>query len=175
MGWNQILSERFNKDVIGQYWKFGKKMVKKHLEKGGNIVFSKFGSAYLDYSYKFTSLRKAYIYEPIPKKLHKEFHNNVLGIEAPMWTEWVRNIRELDWQTFPRLIAYAETGWTPSRQKNFKSFKNRLENLLNRLDIFGVYYAKKEEYQPHFLRRIFGFFTILREPKRISLHKLALN
>jgi len=70
-------------------------------------------SAYLDYSYKKTSLRKAYRYEPIPRKLNKQYHSNVLGIEAPLWTEWVRNIRELDWQTFPRLIAIAETGWTP--------------------------------------------------------------
>ncbi len=171
MGWNQILSNKSNKDIIGQYWKFGKKMVKKHLEKGGNIVFSKFGSAYLDYSYKFTSLRKAYIYEPIPRKLHKEFHINVLGIEAPMWTEWVRNVRELEWQTFPRLIAYAETGWTPSEQKIFKPFRDRLEYLLKRLDILGVHSAQKEEYQPNFFKRLFGFFTIFKEPKRISKKK----
>ncbi|HUW89773.1 MAG TPA: beta-N-acetylhexosaminidase [Candidatus Nanopelagicaceae bacterium] len=171
MGWNQILDDKSSKDIIGQYWIFGKKVIINHLRKGGNIVFSKFGSAYLDYSYKFTSLGKAYRYEPIPKKLQKEHHNNVLGIEATMWTEWVRNIRELDWQTFPRLIAFAETGWTPIEQKNFKSFKFRLENLLNRLNLLGVNYAKKEEYQSNFLGRALGFSTLLREPKRRSLYK----
>jgi len=175
MGWNQILNVRSSKDIIGQKWLFGKKIVIKHIMNGGNIVFSKFSSAYLDYSYKFTSLSNAYRYEPVPKNLQKEYHNNVLGIEATMWTEWVRNIRELDWQTFPRLIAFAETGWTPNEQKNFKFFKFRLENLLNRLDLLGVHYAKKEEYQPKLLRRIFGFFTIFREPKRSSLDQLEFN
>jgi len=175
MGWNQILSNKSTKDIIVQYWKFGKKKIPKHLSIGGNVVFSKFGYAYLDYSYKFTSLRRAYRYEPIPKKLNAHYNDNVLGIEAPMWTEWVRNIHELDWQTFPRLLAYAETGWIPREQRNFKSFKNRLENLLIRLDLLGVYYAKKDEYQPNFLRRLLGFFTIFREPKRSSLHKLSIK
>ncbi|MHA1472267.1 MAG: beta-N-acetylhexosaminidase [Promethearchaeota archaeon] len=170
MGWNQILSDRSTKDIIGQYWKFGRKKILKHLMKGGNVVFSEFGYTYLDYSYKFTSLKKAYRYEPIPKKLNTDYYDNVLGIEAPMWTEWVRNINELEWQTFPRLLAYAETGWIPREQKNFNSFKNRLENVLCRLDLLGVSYAKKEEYQPNFLSRFFGFFTILREPKRSSLN-----
>ena len=170
MGLNQILSVKSTKDMIGQYWMFGKKKVMKHLMKGGNIVFSKFGSTYLDYSYKRTSLSKAYNYEPVPKKLHKDYQNNVLGIETPLWTEWVRNVRELDWQTFPRLIAIAESNWTPKEQKNFKSFRTRLEYHLNRLDIMGVHHAQKEEYQPAFIKRLFGLLTIFKEPKRDSLH-----
>lgn len=169
MGWNQILSASSTKDIIGQYWMFGRRKVIKHLKRGGNIVFSKFGSTYLDYSYKRTSLRKAYKYEPVPKKIHKDYYNNILGIEAPLWTEWVRNVRELDWQTFPRLIAIAESNWAPREQKSFRSFRIRLEDLLNRLDILGVHYAPKQEYQPAFIKRIFGFFTIFKEPKRTFL------
>jgi len=171
MGWNQILSDKSDKNIIGQYWMFKHDLVIDHLKRGGNIVFSKFGSAYLDYSYKSRSLSKAYGYEPIPKKLEKEYHDNILGIEAPLWTEWVRNVKELDWQTFPRLIAIAETNWTPKEQKSLKSFINRLEYVLKRLDILGVHYAKKEEYQPNFFKRLFGFFTIFKEPKRSSLHQ----
>ncbi|MHA2287391.1 MAG: family 20 glycosylhydrolase, partial [Promethearchaeota archaeon] len=118
-----------------------------------------------------TSLSKTYKYEPIPKSLPKDYHTNILGIEAPMWTEWVKNVKELDWQTFPRLIAIAESNWTPREQKNFKSFKNRLESILKRLDVIGVYYAHKREYQPSIIKKLFGFFTIFREPKRRSLHK----
>lgn len=170
MGWNQILSDKLSEDVIGQYWIFGKKEVTKHLKRGGNIVMSKFGYTYLDYSYSFTSLSKAYRYEPIPKRLMKEYHCNILGIEAPMWTEWVRNVNELDWQTFPRLIAFAETGWTLKEQKNFKNFKKRLGIILKRLDMLGVSYAQKDEYEPHLIKKIFRFFTMLKEPKRRSLY-----
>ena len=171
MGWNQILTESSSTEIIAQKWLFGKKLIKNHLKKGGNVVFSQFGYTYLDYSYARTSLSKTYKYEPIPKGLSKDYHSNILGIEAPMWTEWVRNEKELDWQTFPRLIAIAESNWTPKEQKNFKSFKNRLEPILKRLDVIGVYYAHKKEYQPSIIKRIFGFFTIFREPKRSSLYK----
>jgi len=170
MGWNQILSNKSSADLIAQKWLFGGKLIIKHLKKGGNVVFSQFGYTYLDYSYKRTALSKMYRYEPIPKKLHKDHHKNILGIEAPLWTEWVRDVRELDWQTFPRLIAIAESNWTPKEQKNFKSFRKRLEYVLKRLGIFGVQYAQEMEYQPAFIKRIFGFLTIFREPKRSSLH-----
>jgi N-acetyl-beta-hexosaminidase len=87
-----------------------------------------------------------------------------------MWTEWVRNVRELDWQTYPRLIAFAETGWTLIEQKNFINFKKCLEIILKRLDILGICYAQKGEYEPHFIKKTFGFFTMLKEPKRRSLY-----
>ncbi len=171
MGWNQILRKKSSREIIAQKWLFGKKIIMNHLVKGGNVVFSQFGYTYLDYSYKRTSLSKAYRYDPVPKKLSEEYHKNVLGIEAPMWTEWVRNVKELDWQTFPRLIAIAESNWTPKEQKNYKNFTKRLEFLLKRLDIFGVHYAQKREYQPFFIKRIFGILTIFKEPKRKSLYR----
>jgi len=170
MGWNQILNNKSSNDIIAQKWLFGKKIIKNHLRKGGNVVFSQFGYTYLDYSYKRTSLRKAYYYEPIPKKLPDDYHKNVLGIEAPMWTEWVRNVRELDWQTFPRLIAIAESNWTPKEQKDLNSFRIRLDYLLKRLDILGVHYAQKQEYQQNFINKLFGFLTLFKEPKRSSLY-----
>ncbi|MFX0075877.1 MAG: beta-N-acetylhexosaminidase [Candidatus Hermodarchaeota archaeon] len=175
VGWNQILTKKSSKDIIAQKWLFGKKLIRRHLIKGGNVVFSQFGYVYLDYAYERTSLSKAYKYEPIPKQLSKKYHSKILGIEAPLWTEWVRNVRELDWQTFPRLLAIAESNWTPKEQKNFKSFRNRLEPILRRLDIIGVHYARKQEYQPPFIKRLFGFFTIFREPKRESLHNKNLS
>ena len=175
MGWNQILNNKSSGVIIAQKWLFGQKLINKHLMKGGNVVFSQFGSTYLDYSYKRTALSKVYRYEPAPRKLNKEYYKNILGIEAPLWTEWVRNVKELDWQTFPRLIAIAETNWTPKENKNFKSFKKRLEYLLKRLDTYGVHYAKKSEYQPSFIRRLFGFLTIFHEPKRSSLYSKKLN
>ncbi|MFX1287757.1 MAG: beta-N-acetylhexosaminidase [Promethearchaeota archaeon] len=172
MGWNQIISKKSSNEIVAQKWLFGKFLIKKHLIKGGKVVFSQFGYTYLDYSYEKTSLSKTYHYEPVPQNLPQVYHSNVLGIEAPMWTEWVRNERELEWQTFPRLVAIAETNWTPKEQKNYNSFRNRLKSILKRLDILEVHYANIEEYQPSFIKRLFGFLTIFREPKRSSLYKL---
>ncbi len=166
MGWNQILNDGLPKDVIGQYWMLGKKQVLKHLRQGRNMVMSKFGGVYLDYDYPRTPLKKVYKYDPVPKKLEKKYHVNILGIEAPLWTEWVRNIGELEWQTFPRLVAVAENGWTLKNEKNYRAFKNRLEILLKRLDLLEVNYADKEIIDPGFFKRLFGFYTMFKEPNR---------
>ncbi len=39
---------------------------------------------------------------------------HIIGVEAPVWTETLRNLREVDYMTFPRLPATAEIGWSPA-------------------------------------------------------------
>ena len=43
-----------------------------------------------------------------------------------------------DYQIFPRLIAIAETGWTPMKEKNFTSFCSRMVEDFKRLEAMGV-------------------------------------
>jgi hexosaminidase len=164
MGWNQILNNKLPSDAIAQYWMLDKKKVIKHLTRGRKIVMSKFGRVYLDYGYAFTPLRKTYAYEPVPKELKKQHHENILGVEATMWTEWVPNAKRLYWQLFPRLIAVAETGWTQKEKKDYNSFKMRLDMFLKRLEYLGINHALKEEIDPGFFKTLFGFLTIFKAP-----------
>jgi hexosaminidase len=39
---------------------------------------------------------------------------NIIGVEAPVWTETLTNLDQLDYQVFPRLPATAELGWSPA-------------------------------------------------------------
>ena len=39
---------------------------------------------------------------------------NVIGVEAAIWTETLTNSAQIDYQTFPRLPATAELGWSPA-------------------------------------------------------------
>ncbi|MHA1688743.1 MAG: beta-N-acetylhexosaminidase [Promethearchaeota archaeon] len=168
MGWNQILSKELKNDVIIQYWMGNKKTILENLRKGKKFVMSKFGYVYLDYNYKFTPLRKTYKYEPIPKKLEKSYHENVLGIEAPLWTEWIPNEGRLFWQAFPRLTAVAETAWSLKKNKNLESFKMRLEKFNQRLKFLGGGHARMNEIDPPFFKTMFGVFTIFKEPKGVA-------
>jgi hexosaminidase len=121
---------------------------------------SDFFSNYLDYNYHITPLRKTYAFDPIPKDLEEKFHGNVLGIEAPLWTEWVSNQKRLDWQVFPRLVAMAENAWTKSENKNYDAFRERLEGFYKVLDLYGVNYAHSNEVDPSRLRRFLTLFKI---------------
>ncbi len=166
MGWNEILNENTEISTIGQYWLLtSKKKVMNHMKRGGDIVVSNFFRYYLDYNYLVTSLKKCYTFEPIPKKLEQHLHRQILGVEAPIWTEWVPNVNRLDWQVFPRLAAIAETGWTQKENKKYKSFWKRLIVFLRRLDVLGVNYATPVEINPSILKRLFRLRKTFKWPE----------
>jgi hexosaminidase len=165
IGWNDILDENLKDSIIIQYWLRKKKRIFRHICKGGQVIMSNFKYTYLDHSYSFAPLKLAYNFEPIPKNLDIRFHNRVLGLEALMWSEFIPNLKRLEWQTFPRVIALAEIAWTPKKKKIYNVFEKRLKNLTNRFDLLKLNYAKEGEVNHNFLIRLFGFLTLLKEGK----------
>ena len=81
--------------------------------------------------------------------------NNIIGVEAPLWTEWISNKARCDFQTYPRLTAIAETGWTQPHLKNYSDFKDRLFTFLHRLEYLDVRFAPEKVWDPPFSKRIF--------------------
>ena len=147
IGWNEILNDKLNESAICHYWTANLKQVLEHARLGREVVMSEMSAVYLNYPYKIIPLERSYNYDPIPTELEAKYHKRILGIEACLWTEYVKNKKILEWQAFPRLIAISETGWTPKNKKNFKSFQKRLEKFNKWLDLLKVNYAKKEEFK----------------------------
>jgi hexosaminidase len=68
---------------------------------------------------------------------------NIIGVESPLWTEPVTNLDELEYMVFPRLLGYAEIGWT-SGERSWDEYKNRLGNQAERFKALDInYYASK--------------------------------
>jgi hexosaminidase len=160
VGWNEILAQGLDASAVAQYWMRNRKAFIKAIRDGRQAVISSYLYAYLDHSYSLTPLSKAYHFEPIFRELDARAARNVLGLEALMWTEFVSTRARLDYQTYPRLTAFAETGWTPKEKKDFKDFQQRLAVFMRRLNEFGVGYARGREVEPGWLRQLFGIFTI---------------
>ena len=57
---------------------------------------------------------------------------NIIGVEAPIWSETLRTIQNIEFQAFPRLAATAELGWSPrydpvaAPERTLASFEARL-------------------------------------------------
>ncbi|GIJ43582.1 beta-N-acetylhexosaminidase [Virgisporangium aliadipatigenens] len=53
---------------------------------------------------------------------------NILGVEAPIWSETLRTLADFEFQAFPRLPAAAEIGWSPRAhpERTLASFVTRL-------------------------------------------------
>jgi hexosaminidase len=168
MGWNEILQPGLAKDALVQYWVRNKNGLAQAVRNGQQMVNSAYLDTYLDHSYSLTPLGRAYRFEPVFPELAGEPAGRVLGLEAPMWTEWVPNRARLDYQTYPRLTAFAETGWTPKPRKDYADFRTRLSSFLVRLDILGVHYAPESDWEPPWYKRIFGAFTIAQPQWKVA-------
>lgn len=68
------------------------------------------------------------------------------GVQGTFWTEHVSEAGHVEYLTFPRLMAIAETGWSPTEKKNFNDFCNRMKQdtvLLNYNNYqYAPYYIK---------------------------------
>ncbi len=169
VGWNEILQRGLARDAIIQYWVRNRTAMVEAIQKQQRkVIVSSFLDTYLDHSYSLTPLSRAYRFEPRFPGLTRAEAEHILGLEAPLWGECVRSRRRLDYQTYPRLTAFAETGWTPAEAKNLDDFRRRLAVFLRRLDRLGVHYAPLSEVEPSPLRQFFGALTIFQPQTRTA-------
>lgn len=144
IGWNDVLASGMVENVIAQYWmepepgySYGA------AEKGQKFIFSNFGAVYMDYPYGMVTLKGTYSFEPnilgnssIPKE-------QILGLEAPVWTEQIVTEEKLEKQMFPRILALAENAW--SREKNYEDFLRRVKGQEAALAAAGIESTPVEE------------------------------
>ncbi|WP_047415883.1 family 20 glycosylhydrolase [Cellulophaga sp. Hel_I_12] len=153
IGWDEIAQADINSNAITQFW--GKEAnAIKGAEKGSKILMSPAKKAYLDMQYNSLSkhglhwaayipVDSAYIWsvEKFLKDLPKE---NILGIEAPLWSETITTMQELEYLAFPRVIGYAELGWTKDEHRNWEEYKVRLAKQAPYLEMMKVNYYPSE-------------------------------
>lgn len=88
------------------------------------------------------TVERCYNYLPIPTNAPTKQHKLCQGVQGTFWTEWVSDLSYLEYLALPRLIAIAETGWTPQSKKDFKNFTSRMASDTTMLNIGGYKYAK---------------------------------
>ncbi|MGW1159073.1 beta-N-acetylhexosaminidase [Streptomyces sp. NPDC002519] len=89
------------------------------------------------------TLEDVYRFEPVPPQLTGEQARHVLGTQANVWTEVTEDQARVDYQTFPRLAAFAEVAWSdlPAPvERDFGDFERRMAVHYRRLDALGVAY-----------------------------------
>ena len=169
IGWNEILQKNLAESAIVQYWIGNKKaLIEAIRTHKRNVVISSYLYLYLDHSYSLTPLSRAYLFEPVFPGLDPDNCEQILGLEALLWSEFVPDQSRLDYQTFPRLTAFAETGWTQREAKNLESFLRRLPAFLQRLDHLDVRFASQFDREPSKIRQTFGILTIAQPQTRTT-------
>lgn len=79
-----------------------------------------------------TSVQRAYEWEPTAV-IAGTTDADILGVEAPLWTETIRTLDDIDRSAFPRIAAAAEAAWSPSAatsaERTWESFRARVGGL----------------------------------------------
>jgi len=89
------------------------------------------------------TLEDVYRFEPVPAELTPDEAAHILGTQANVWTEVMEDQGRVDYQTFPRLAAFAEVAWSPlpaPGERDFADFERRMAVHYARLDALGVGY-----------------------------------
>ena len=165
--WNDALGDSLDKSAIIQYWVRNRKGVAAAAQGGRDVINSSHWHLYINQSYALSSLSNVYHFEPIFPELGGD-SSHLLGLESPLWTEWVPNHARMDYQLFPRLCAVAEVGWTPKERKEYGNFQQRLNEMLKRLDRLGVRYAPLSDVEPNWLRQKLGIFDVVRVQRGVA-------
>ena len=117
---------------------------------GAKIVLSPGKKMYLDMKYTpatelglswagHVEVRDSYDWNPATY-LPGVGEADLLGVEAPIWTETLSNITAVQYMAMPRLPAVAELGWTPQDVRGWDSFRERLATHAPRWRRMGVNY-----------------------------------
>ena len=153
IGWDEIVDADIESNAIVQFW--GKvKNVKLASQKGAKIIMSPSDKIYLDIKYNdstklgltwagLNDVKDAYSWKP-DSLIEGVDGENILGVEAPLWTETIVTRNDLEYMVFPRLIGVAEIAWSKEENRNWEGYKERLTKHTMRLDNLNINYYKSE-------------------------------
>jgi hexosaminidase len=154
IGWDEILEGGLAPEATVMSWRGTNGGIAAAQQKH-DVIMTPGNYVYLDY-YQcepadqplaiggYLPLEKVYSYNPMPSELKSNEQKYILGIQGNVWTEYIGTRDYLDYMTYPRMIAIAETGWTPDRLKDFDDFLARFEASGKRYDVMGINYFKGE-------------------------------
>ncbi len=106
-------------------------------KEGHGVINSPRAFTSMDLNMFMLDLNTAYSFEPVPEALKGKETEKVLGGEVSFWNEIFRP-DDVDKRLFPRILALAETFWSPVEAKDYKKFEARLNASYPDIEALGI-------------------------------------
>ncbi len=151
VGWEETARAGLHRTSIAQHW-HDPELARRAVRQGAKVIMSPAPKAYLDMKYApdttlgltwagTTDVRDAYSWDPATQ-VSGVRERDILGVEAPLWSETTRTVADQDYLAFPRLLGHAEIAWSQARGRSWKEYRWRLATHGPRLRALGVrFYA----------------------------------
>jgi len=152
IGWAEIGEAELDARTIAQLW-FGPSY-QGAKEQGCKIILSPANKTYLDMKYDASSplgldwaglisVKDSYDWEP-GSYMEKLEEDDILGIEAPIWTETLVTMKDIEFMAFPRLPGLAELAWSPKGQQ-WEEYKQRLAKHGRYMEAMSINFFKSPD------------------------------
>ncbi len=154
VGWEEIGQARLEPSAIAQHWASGHAAAAAAAAQGASVILSPAPRVYLDMKYDeatplgltwagHISVRAAYDWEPATQ-LPGVAEEQLLGVEAALWSETLTTLADIEFMLFPRLPGVAEVGWSAAG-RDWEAYRARLAAHGPRLGAMGVNYYRAAE------------------------------
>ncbi|HSB03304.1 MAG TPA: beta-N-acetylhexosaminidase [Anaerolineales bacterium] len=152
IGWGEIGTAEILPGTLAQHWAGAAYQEAKR--QGAKIILSPANKTYLDMKYDassplglewagLVSVRDSYDWEPC-SYMHGLEEGDILGIEAPLWTETILTMKDIEYMAFPRLIGLAELAWSPKGQR-WEEYRQRLAAHGKHMEALGIDFYKSPD------------------------------
>ena len=152
IGWSEIGEAELLPGTIAQIWiPAGYEGAKRQ---GAKMILSPANKIYLDMKYDassplgldwggLVSVKDAYDWEPGSFMDGLE-ESEILGLEAPLWTETVQSMKDIEYMTFPRIPGVAELAWSP-KGHSWEEYRQRLAAHGKYMEAMGINFFKSPD------------------------------
>ncbi len=125
--WNNIYRQSVDKQAINHFWRPPMTHARDFANAGYNVLISDSSCYYFD---RHPPLERAYLNDPLAiAGLKPDAQSRLLGMESCAWTESIVTFQNVQQEIYPRLIAHAESAWTPQDKKDWPAFQARLTHF----------------------------------------------
>jgi hexosaminidase len=150
IGWEEIAAiDDLDRTSLMQHWKVVA-LATRTKQQGAKIIMSPSSRAYLDMKYDaatpvggtwagFINEQQAYEWDPATQ-VPGIGEADIVGVEAPLWSETIRTREEMELLALPRLAGYAEIGWSPTQGRSWNEYRTRIGAHGPRLRGMGATY-----------------------------------
>ena len=153
IGWDEILEGGLGPNVTVMSWRSidgGKEGAKQHHD----VIMTPCSHLYFDYYQTdntddeplaiggYIPVERVYEFEPIPSDLTEEEAKHILGAQANLWVEYIKDMNTVFYRILPRMDALTEVQWVSPEQKDYDSFLKRAYKMVEFYDLKGWNYAK---------------------------------
>jgi len=156
-GWTEVTKAEPPTSVVPQFWHTNREnaSLAEAVARGNKVIMSPANKAYLDMKYDentqlgltwagYIEVKDAYEWDP-GSHVSGVGEDAVFGVEAPLWSETLRSLDDIEFMAFPRLPAIAELGWSPAESHDWESFRARLAEEGKRWEAEGVNFYRSPQ------------------------------